>query len=172
METNEIRLHEYQVKAWKSKKRFIFFCAGVQSGKTTFGSVWIMNEAQERGAGDYLIMAPTYKILQQSTMQKFRELIPKGWGTLNKAESVFRTKDGKAFFMRSADKPESIEGITANAIWADEASLMKADAWLMMQGRVSRTQGRILCTFTPIALNWVHKELEKDKERRLAGDGG
>ena len=170
METTQITLHEWQVKAWHCRKRFLFFCAGVQSGKTTFGSVWIINESERMGAGDYLIIAPTYKILQQSTMQKFQELVPRGWGTFNKAESVFRTKNGMTFFLRSGEHPESIEGITAKAIWADEASLMKADAWLMMQGRVSRTQGRILCTFTPIALNWIYKELEKDKARVLRGD--
>lgn len=168
-EQKKIILHEWQVKAWQAQKRFIFFCAGVQSGKTTFGSVWIINESERRGAGDYLVVAPTYKILNQSTLQKFKELIPRGWGVFNKADSTFITKDGRTFFLRSADKPESIEGITAQAIWADEASLMKADAWLMMQGRVSRTLGRILCTFTPIALNWIHKELEKDKERIRKG---
>jgi len=172
METSQITLHEWQSKAWHSAKRFVFFCAGVQSGKTTFGSVWIMNESEQMGQGDYLIIAPTYKILQQSTMQKFHELVPRGWGVFNKSESTFRTIDGRTFFLRSAEHPESIEGITAKAIWADEASLMKADAWLMMQGRVSRTQGRILCTFTPIALNWIHKELEKDKERMLRGEPG
>jgi PBSX family phage terminase large subunit len=155
-----------------SKKRFVYFCAGVQSGKTTFGSLWIMNESQEQGPGDYLIISPTYKMLNQSTQQKFMELVPPRWGELNKAESAFRTIDGRCFFLRSADKPESIEGITAKAIWADEASLMKANIWLMMQGRVSRTQGRILCTFTPISLNWIHRELEKDKERRLRGEDG
>ena len=155
MAITQIRLHEWQVKAWESKKRFLFFCAGVQSGKTTFGSVWIINEGERCGSGDYLIIAPTYKILQQSTMQKFQEIVPRGWGTLNKAESTFRTIDGRTFFLRSADKPESIEGITAKAIWADEASLMKPDIWNMMQGRVSRTQGRILMTFTPISLNKV-----------------
>lgn len=172
METNRIELHEWQVKAWNSKKRFVFFCAGVQSGKTTFGSVWIINESEKRGGGDYLIIAPTYKILQQSTLQKFTELVPRGWGVFNKADSTFKTRTGITFFLRSADKPESIEGITAQAIWADEASLMKPNIWLMMQGRVSRTQGRILCTFTPISLNWVHKEIERDKERRLRGEEG
>jgi len=166
MAITQIELHEWQVKAWQSKKRFIMFCAGVQSGKTTFGSVWIINEGEEKGEGDYLIIAPTYKILQQSTMQKFQEIVPKGWGTFNKAESTFRTIDGRTFFLRSADKPESIEGITAKAIWADEASLMKPSIWVMMQGRVSRTQGRILMTFTPISLNWIHHEIENDKARR------
>lgn len=146
--------------------RFIYFCAGVQSGKTTFGAVWIINEGERCGPGDYLIIAPTYKILQQSTMQKFQEIAPCGWGVFNKAESTFRTRDGRTFFLRSADKPESIEGITAKAIWADEASLMKPTIWVMMQGRVSRTQGRILMTFTPISLNWIHHELESDKARR------
>jgi len=102
-------------------------------------------------------------------MQKFQEIVPRGWGVFNKSESTYRTIDGKTFFLRSADKPESIEGITAQAIWADEASLMKPNIWVMMQGRVSRTQGRILCTFTPISLNWIHHEIERDKERRKLG---
>jgi len=166
METNQITLHDWQAQAWRSKSRFIMFCAGVQSGKTTFGAVWIINESVKHGPGDYLIIAPTYKILQQSTMQKFHEMAPRGWGVFNKAESTFRTRDGRVFFLRSADKPESIEGITAKAIWADEASLMKPMIWVMMQGRVSRTQGRILMTFTPISLNWIYHEIENDKARK------
>lgn len=167
-----ITLHEYQVKAWLSEKRFIFLCAGVQSGKTTFGAIWILNEAMHRGPGDYIILAPTYKVLQQSTLVKFFEMCPKGYGEYNKADSTYKTVDNRTFYLRSADNPEAIEGITAQAIWADEASLMKPDAWLMMQGRVSRTLGRICCTFTPIALNWVHKEIEKDKDRRQKGEPG
>ena len=172
MAISRIVLHDWQVKAWNSKKRFIYFVAGVQSGKTTFGVVWILNEAQRCGPGEYIIIAPSYKVLQQSTLVKFLEITPEGYGAYYKAESVYRTIDGRTFFLRSADKPESIEGITARAIWADEASLMKPNIWLMMQGRVSRTQGRILCTFTPISLNWIHREIEKDKERRLRGEEG
>lgn len=167
-----IVLHKYQLKAWHSKKRFVFLVAGVQSGKTTFGAVWILNEAQQCGPGEYIIIAPSYKVLQQSTLTKFLEIVPGGYGVYYKSESVYRTVDGRTFFLRSADKPESIEGITAKAIWADEASIMKPNIWLMMQGRVSRTQGRILCTFTPISLNWIHREIEKDKERRLRGEEG
>jgi PBSX family phage terminase large subunit len=163
IDQTEITLHQHQIKAWQSEKRFIFLCAGVQSGKTTLGSIWIVNEAQQCGPGDYLIIAPTFRILQQSTMQKFQEYW-RGTGVYNKAESVFRMKGGYTFFLRSADNPPSIEGITAKGIWADEASLMKPDIWVMMLGRVSRTMGRILMTFTPISLNWVHKEIERDKK--------
>ena len=155
------RDHPYQEKAWFCKKRFICFCSGVQGGKTTFGSVWIVNEAENVKWNDFIILAPTYRVLQQSTLQKFFEVIPRGYGVYNKADSTFTTKTGKTFFLRSADKPESIEGITAGAIWADEVGLMKPDAWLFMQRRVSRTQGRILMTFTPKALNWVYYDLYK-----------
>jgi len=93
-------------------------------------------------------------------------MVPKGRGQYNKAESVYRADNGRTFFLRSADNPPSIEGITAKAIWADEASLMKPDIWIMMNGRVSRTQGRILMTFTPISLNWVHREIQDDIARK------
>ena len=124
-----------------------------------FGSVWIVNEAESVDWSDFIILAPTYKILQQSTLKKFFDMIPRGYGTYNKADSTFITRTGKTFYLRSAEHPESIEGITAGAIWADEAGLMKPDAWLFMQRRVSRTEGRILMTFTPKALNWIYYEL-------------
>lgn len=161
MAENQITLHEYQNKAWWSKKRFICFCSGVQGGKTFFGSIWIINEVESSGWSDFIILAPTYKVLQQSTLQKFFEIVPRGYGVHNKADSTFKTATGKTIFFRSADKPESIEGITAGAIWADEVGLMKPDAWLFMQRRVSRTMGRILMTFTPKALNWVYYDLYK-----------
>jgi len=155
-----ITLHPHQEKAWKSKKRFIALCAGVQGGKTTFGALWILNEAWEKGPGDYIIAAPSYRMLEQSTLVKFREIVPKDYGKFNTQRSTFVTSDGsRTFFLRSADKPESLEGITARAIWADEASLMKAYTWIIMQNRVSATRGRVLFTFTPARMNWVYHDL-------------
>lgn len=151
--------YPWQAKIWNSDKRFLALCAGVQGGKTTFGAVWMINEMHKRGKGQYLIVAPTYKMLNQSTLTKFQEIVPRGWGQLNKSDMTFVTKDGRIAFLRGADNPESIEGITAKAIWADEASLMKPNIWLMMQGRVSQTQGRILLTFTPLSMNWVYKDI-------------
>lgn len=156
-----VTLHPWQDKAWHCKKRFICFCSGVQGGKTFFGSIWIINEIESSDWTDFIILAPTYRVLQQSTLQKFFDIIPRGYGVYNKADSTFKTRTGKIIFLRSADKPESIEGITAGAIWADEVGMMKPDAWLFMQRRVSRTMGRILMTFTPKALNWVYYDLYK-----------
>jgi len=164
----KIKLHEYQQRAWDSDKRFISFCAGVQGGKTTFGACWMLRELQQNeGVGDYIIIAPTYKVMNQSTQRKFFSYVPRGYGTFHKGDSMFETINGQHVYLRSTDNPAAIEGITANAIWADEASLMKAEAWLIMQGRVSRTMGRILLTFTPTAMNWVYHELYK---RWLGGD--
>lgn len=159
----------WQAKAWQSTKRFLFLCGGVQGGKTTFGSIWIINEAMKRGKGDYIILAPTYRILQQSTLQKFKQYVPLGWGTFNKADSTFVTKDGCTFFLRSVDNPEAIEGITAKAIWADEASQMGEDAWIFMQARVGFTLGRICITTTPSGKNWIYKAVEQDKLNVLKG---
>ena len=156
---NDITLSEKQLLGWNDNSRFLGFFSGIQGGKTTFGVVWMLREIIRKGAGEYIVITPTYKMLKQSTLIKFQDMVPKGYGVLNKSDSTFTTGDGVTIFFRSADKPESIEGITAQAIWADEASLMKAYIWIMMQGRVSKTQGRVLLTGTPLSLNWVHKEI-------------
>ena len=48
-------LHPGQSEAWASLKRFILVLAGAQSGKTSFGPLWMRREIQARGPGDYLV---------------------------------------------------------------------------------------------------------------------
>ena len=121
MEVNEdiadgVTLHPWQDKAWHSKKRFICFCSGVQGGKTFFGSIWIINEIESSGWSDFIILAPTYKVLQQSTLQKFFDIAPRGYGVHNKSDSTYKTRTGKTIFFRSADKPVSYTHLTLPTI--------------------------------------------------------
>jgi hypothetical protein len=53
------RFHRGQMRAWKSAKRFVVVLAGTQSGKTSFGPIWLLNEIQNRGPGDYMVVTPT-----------------------------------------------------------------------------------------------------------------
>ena len=74
------KYHDYQKKALDSEARFILLQAGIQSGKTMAGAMWLIKEIlYYQGKGeiyDYAIVSPTYKLLQQSTLKKFLELAP------------------------------------------------------------------------------------------------
>jgi len=66
--------HKGQKRAWLSKKRFVTVLAGTQGGKTVFGPHWLLREIQWRGPGDYMIVTPTYPLLELKALPTFRNL--------------------------------------------------------------------------------------------------
>ena len=54
----DIYLHEGQMQAWNSPKRFVFMIAGKQSGKR-FLPLWLFREILNLGKGDYLAVSAT-----------------------------------------------------------------------------------------------------------------
>src|SRR5882762_471408 len=76
MEEKRIELFKQQFAAFNFKSQFGAAIAGVQSGKTFLGSVWCAKKIQEFPDGTGIIGAPTYKILQQSTLPKFFQNFP------------------------------------------------------------------------------------------------
>ena len=167
----EITLFKKQAEAFASPNRFNLCRTGIQGGKTMLGGTWMINEIwklkQQGYVGDFLIAAPTVKILEQSTLKKFRPMFPSDWGTWNEQKKSFqlnwKNKDGEHcnIYVRSTEKPDFLEGMTILAAWLDEAGRMKEEAWINIQGRLSIFRGRALLTTTPYAVNWVHREVSK-----------
>lgn len=165
MTISDFSPHPGQEAVLSSDKRFIATISGVQGGKTTCGAVWLLREIYkdyEAGiTGDYLVCAPTNKILQQSTLVKFREMMPTDWGVFKEQKQVYELKWGSRIFVRSAEDPNYLEGMTLRDVWADEAGQMKAQVWIVLQARVAIAKGRILMTSTPYAQNWYYRDIYK-----------
>lgn len=149
----------------KSQKRFIGVVSGIQGGKTTIGAIWLLTElqkAREAGKiGDWLIAAPTFKILQQSTLPKFKQYFPRDWGEWKEGNKEFDLAWGGKIYLRSTEDPDKLEGMTCLGAWLDEAGQMKEQAWINVQGRLSINQGRCIMTTTPYAMNWFFREVFK-----------
>jgi PBSX family phage terminase large subunit len=158
--------HTGQKLVLDSPRRYIATISGVQGGKTTVGAVWFLQEIYkdfEAGiTGDYLVVAPTNKLLQQSTLVKFKEMIPGDWGQYREQKQVYELKWGSRIFVRSAEDPNYLEGMTLRRVWADEAGQMKAQVWIILQARVAVNKGRILMTSTPYAQNWYYRDIYKN----------
>jgi len=172
----QLKLHPAQSRVMASIARFIGCIAGIRGGKTTIGAIWLLREIdRDRAAGklgDYLICAPTSKILDQSTLPKFKEFFPQDWGVWKEQKSYFELKWNRPgstepcrIFVRSMDEPDSVEGMDCLAAWMDEVGKMKVQAWINVQGRLSVQQGRCILTTTPYAVNWFYKDVYK-----MAGD--
>lgn len=136
---------------------------GTQWGKTQVGGIRMklkLYEFTDR-ADNFLITAPTYKIMSQSTLPAFLRLMD-GHGTYNKADAEFRMHEGGTVYLRTQTDPDSVVGITnVRHIWGDEAGKYSLYFWENIQARADFCGATIDLTTSPYSRNWVYKELVK-----------
>lgn len=164
-----IALHAGQARVWSSEKRFVFMIAGTQSGKTTFGPLWLWREWQQRGQGDYLAITSTFPLLKLKMLPEFLRLWEQTLklGTWHAVDKYFAVHDGSRIIFGSATNPESLESATAKAAWLDECGQkdFRLEAWEAVQRRLSLHQGRALGTTTPYNRGWLlHEIMERWRE--------
>lgn len=173
----ELHFHANQWRAWDSEKRFITVLAGTQGGKTSFGPHWLYREICWRGAGDYMVVTPTYPLLEKKAMPEFRRVFEQALrlgkyvgGSLHtftfSEEGELRTFGAKqdkrtTVMFGHAQDPDSLESATAKAAWLDEAGQkkFKLGSWEAILRRLSIHLGRVLITTTPYNLGWLKQKL-------------
>lgn len=166
MEKIEVELFSKQYDAFCFSSQFGAAVAGVQSGKTFMGSLWAAKKINEFPAGIGIIGAPTYKLLNQSTLVKFFSNFPQLRKHYKDQKGELVLPTGGTVFARSFDQPFGVEGITADWIWLDEGGQMPLLAWTVARSRVAMTRGQILITTTPYALNWLYTDFYLPWQRR------
>lgn len=182
-----LRFHPGQWQAWQSERRFILILAGTQSGKTSWGSYWLWREIQRRGPGDYMVVTPSFPLLEAKLLPEFCRLFEQTlrvgrYRAAPPRRFIFSDAGSKRAFgdrydpyqittvmFGHADNPESLESATAKAAWLDEAGQkqFKLASFEAILRRLSLAQGRILATTTPYNLGWLKQRLY---DRWKAGD--
>jgi hypothetical protein len=156
--------HEGQRRAWDSAKRFLLVLAGTQSGKTSWGPTWLHREITRRGPGDYLVVTPTYPLLNLKALPEFLALFKRRLrlGEYSTQARTFTYHDGSTrILFGHASDPDSLESATAKAAWLDEAGQKKfrLGSWEAVQRRLALHRGRALITTTPYDLGWLKQRL-------------
>jgi len=165
VEVVRVGFHHWQAYVLNSTKRFICMIAGKRGGKSYVGAHWLFKQVADDPMSDYLITAPTYKILRQASLPMFKDVI-KGTGIEGKwseQRSEFNIKNGGIIYVRSTDDPDSIESMNCKAIWADELGKMKWVVWDKFEQRVSQKKGYILGTTSWYGQNWLYHEIYKKR---------
>ena len=175
--------HPGQWRAWDAAARFVVVLAGTQGGKTSFGPHWLYREIQRRGPGDYLIVTPTYPLLNLKALPEFLHIFKHllRLGDHGKAEKVFRfdalgerrtwgeeQKTPTRILFGHAQDPESLESATAKGAWLDEAGQdkFKLGSFEAIMRRLSLAQGRVLLTTTPYNLGWLKQQFWDQRHER------
>ena len=153
----EVSFHPIQFDAFNFKTQYAAAIAGIQSGKTFLGCYWIANQISQYQDESFLIAAPSYKMLQQSTLQKFFQEFPQFRKWYKEQKQEIQLPTGGTNFVRSMDNPLSVEGMTIRAAWLDEAGQMPLMSWTVVRSRTSITRGKVLITTTPYNMGWLYQ---------------
>lgn len=163
--------HPTQWKALNFETQFGAAICGSQSGKTTIGAVWsglrLQEELQRPDPRPGLIGAPTYKVMRQSTLQKFFEQFPQLQQYHKRQESVIevpytdRKGNNKIYpiFVRSFDRPLGVEGMSPGWAWLDEFGQCDQLAWTVVKTRMTVTLGKIFITTTPYNTGFLYQDI-------------
>jgi hypothetical protein len=165
-----------QARAIESLKRFILVLAGWQSGKSEVGPPWLLNEMKAKGPGDYLVVSPTFMLMQKKVLpiflRLFSHLLNLGYFVGGKNIFLFSDEGCKSLWgyvpddpprvlFGHAGDPESLESATIKAAWLDECGqrAFRLGSYEAILGRLSIHQGRVLLTSRPYDLGWMKKLL-------------
>lgn len=157
-EKKRVELFKTQFELINFKTQFGCVVAGVQSGKTFTGVYWAGKKIMEFPKGAGLICAPTHNILRAATLKKFFDVFPQLRAHFKEQKGEIHLPTGGIIYVRSADNPLGIEGITANWIWLDEGGMTSVLTWTVLRSRVSMTRGQILITTTPYNMGWLYTD--------------
>jgi len=152
-----------QMQFWAAEERYRAFVGGVGSGKTFAGCVEVLRQpAKTRGA----IIAPTYRMLQDATLQTFLEMARKAdiireW---RRSDMLMTLENGTEILFRSADDPDKLRGPNLGWFWLDEAAMMPELVFDLMIGRLRLNPGRGWVTTTPKGMNWLYNLFGKGRE--------
>lgn len=172
-EPRVIQLHQYQRRALLSEKRIVACIAGLQSGKTTTGGVWLRKAISfnRDPEASFIVGAPTYRIMGSSTLpalMRFNSQL----GHLNKTDMVFQLNHGPKVYLRSMDNEWSLEGITnTRGAWLDEGGLCSTQSFINLMGRCAPKQAPIFISTTPYNLhNFLYRDLYEPWKQGLRDD--
>lgn len=158
----------------------------IPTHNTVFGPVWLWREMQRRGPGDYLVVTPTYQMLELKALPALIRFFDTQLGLGKYIGSPTRrfvfSPEGEAMLFGKYDEqnptkilfgyaedPDSLESMTAKAAWLDEAGQrkFKLGSWLAVNRRLAINEGRALLTTTPYDFGWLKSQIF---DRFTAGD--
>lgn len=167
---NYLRFEPHSTKqqlALRSEKPIVIAASGIQWGKTIIGALktkLAMHKFTDAG-DNFLVTAPTYKIMQQSTLPAFMKVMD-GYGEYSTQRAEFKVNGGGTGYFRTATDPDSIVGVTdVRFIWGDEAGKYSLYFWENIQARAAFKSAQICLTTSPYTLNWIFKEFIRPKQK-------
>lgn len=171
-------LQSHQIPIVNCEARTLAVFAGVQSGKTVACAARLAKLVQDNPGKKFGITAPNLPHLKRVPLAIFIDII-RLWGLVegkeenwhNKTEKVLFFANGAKVYYVGAEDPESLQGLTLKAFWADEAQLLDVGenaipgrTYEVMKQRTTVERGQVIISGlipnpSELAGHWLYEEV-------------
>lgn len=145
-----------QRTVYDANTRFTYLCSGRRFGKTYLSLTRLINWGLERPGGLFYYVAPTYRMAKQIAWVQLKQMVPpEVFDRKNETELSVHLANGSTIFLKGAEDPDRLRGVSLSGCVIDEAAYVREDAWTMvLRPALSDQQGPAWFTTTPAGLNW------------------
>ena len=155
-----IKLLPKQYEFIENQNRFCLFLAGLGSGKSYAGSVYILKRVVDYPDALHFIGTNTYSQLRDSTLAAMFSLLTdlEIEFTYNQNHGMLEFLGGKVL-CKSLENFNTLRGIEIASAWLDESRDMKKEAFTVLMGRLRDKHcdsHQIRLTSTPAGFNWMY----------------
>ncbi len=164
-------LNEGQRIVWESQAQTTAAISGHFGGKSHLGAYWTLDQAYQNPGCDGIICGTNFKTLNNSAIPKLRSLFTLNglpWEFDQHRKLGFRQSSyeywlpkGGVLYIRSADRPGSMQGAHAKFYWMDETVDTTFYVYETLIGRIAGMGGRGLITSTPYDRGWLYDSIYK-----------
>ena len=152
-------LTEPQKTIFDCDARFRVVVAGRRFGKT-FLSMWEIAKFARYPNRKIFYIAPTYRQARQIIWEDLKQqLVQKRWAKkINESDLSIQLVNNTKIWLRSADNPDSLRGVSMDFMIMDEAAMIDPRMWQeICRPALSDKQGHGLFITTPRGMNWIYE---------------
>jgi hypothetical protein len=148
----------WQEQVFKDTSRFKVVAAGRRCGKSRLCAITLLIEALRCPQGSaVLYVAPTNGQARQIIWQVLMELGKEVIQSAHINNQDITTINGATIYVRGADRPDTLRGVSLTYAVLDEVADIKPEAWeQVIRASLSDRKGRALFLGTPKGRNWFY----------------
>ena len=176
-------LSDPQRAVYDDPARFKYLMAGRRFGKTYLAITRLLTWAQETPNGLFYYVTATYRMAKQIAWVDLKRMVPReALASKNEQELSVELINGARIYLKGAEDPDRLRGVSLSGCVIDEAAYVRQDAWTMvLRPALSDQQGPAWFITTPAGENWFTDALKaaetgEDPEgsgfRYTTADGG
>lgn len=155
-------LSKAQKDVYEDTARFKYLMAGRRFGKTYLALTRLLTWSLQTPNGLFYYVTATYRMAKQIAWVDLKRMVPlSALKFKNEQELSIELTNGARIYLKGAEDPDRLRGVSLSGCVIDEAAYVRQEAWTMvLRPALSDQQGPAWFITTPAGENWFTDALK------------